>query len=393
MPPAQLSVSAAGEFEKVLAVAAPNLGLIPVMQLLERVLADGVEHSIARLPCRAGLGDHQRFVDEPGQRRKYVAGGAVRDTLGGRQLEPAGEHRELDEEVLLFGTEQPIAPVDSGAQRLVARQRRAAASCQQPEAVVKSQQDVIEGQDAREAGRKLDRQRDAFQASADLRDSRRRGCVELESRPAEPRSLDEQPHGLALQQHLGARAAGRVGNTQRGRAPDDLAWETERLAAGDEHRYLRARTLDSADQRRARLHQVLAAVKHQQHPAGRKRLQEDFEDRPLSLLAHATGGGDRQLEKACIQDGRELDEEDAVAMSLDEVSGEAQRQPGFARAAGPCQGDQSRAVEQAPQLGQLMLAADEAADLGGEIVWRGHDGPGDYRALYEISPVRWPIPG
>ena len=80
-------------------------------------------------------------------------------------------------------------------------------------------------------------------------------------------------------------------------------------------------------------------------------------------------------------------------MSLDEVSGEAQRQPGFARAAGPCQGDQSRAVEQAPQLGQLMLAADEAADLGGEIVWRGHGGRGDYRALYELSPMRWPIPG
>ena len=139
--------------------------------------------------------------------------------------------------------------------------------------------------------------------------------------------------------------------------------------------------------------EVLAAVKHQQHPAGRKRLQEDFEDRPLSLLAHATGGGDRQLEKACIQDGRELDEEDAVAMSLDEVSGEAQRQPGFARAAGPCQGDQSRAVEQAPQLGQLRLAADEAADRGWEIVWRGHGGRGDDRALYELSPMRWPIPG
>ena len=45
-------------------------------------------------------------------------------------------------------------------------------------------------------------------------------------------------------------------------------------------------------------------------------------------------------------------------------------------------------MQQAPQLGQLVLAADEAADLGGEIVWRGHEGRGDYRALYDLTPSR-----
>ena len=66
MAPAQLGMSALGECEKVLAVAAPDCGFVSVVQLLERVLADRVEHPISVLPGRARLGDDQRLVDEPG---------------------------------------------------------------------------------------------------------------------------------------------------------------------------------------------------------------------------------------------------------------------------------------------------------------------------------------
>lgn len=53
------------------------------------------------------------------------------------------------------------------------------------------------------------------------------------------------------------------------------------------------------------------------------------------------------------------------------VRGESQRQARFADPASARQGQHARAVEQAPKLGQFLLATDETAELGRQVVPRG----------------------
>ena len=78
-----------------------------------------------------------------------------------------------------FG-QQVVAPVDQRAQRLLARQRGAAAAGQQPEAVVQPRGDLLRRKHLDARGRQLDRQRDAVQPVADLRDGGRIGVRQRE---------------------------------------------------------------------------------------------------------------------------------------------------------------------------------------------------------------------
>ena len=56
--------------------------------------------------------------------------------LRGRQVAAAREHRQAFEDALLVVEEQLVAPVDDGAQRLLARERRARPTGQQAEPIV-----------------------------------------------------------------------------------------------------------------------------------------------------------------------------------------------------------------------------------------------------------------
>src|SRR3954453_17205893 len=106
-----------GELGVVLGVAAAVLlTRAGRVEQLERVLADGLEHD----PPHLAVGV-EPLVDEarPDERRERRPAGAA-DRGGARAAATAGEPGEAREPHLLPGGEQPVAPVDRGAQRALA---------------------------------------------------------------------------------------------------------------------------------------------------------------------------------------------------------------------------------------------------------------------------------
>ena len=71
-------------------------------QTLERVLADGLEHSQARLVAGCMLGREQVVAEQRLDSLQDVEVGLLRDMLGGGQREPADEDGEAREELLLL---------------------------------------------------------------------------------------------------------------------------------------------------------------------------------------------------------------------------------------------------------------------------------------------------
>ena len=79
------------------------------------------------------------MVGEVGRGDRVV--GAHR--LRGRQVAAAGEHRQPLEDALLVVEEQLVAPVDDGAQRLLARERGARPTGEQAEPIVQAGGDLV----------------------------------------------------------------------------------------------------------------------------------------------------------------------------------------------------------------------------------------------------------
>ena len=103
---------------------------------------------------RRAPGHDQRLVDQPRDQPRdpaAVDGAAGADLLGGLQGEAAGEDGQAPEEHALLAGEQVVAPVDGGAQRLLARARRAAATGQDVEAVAEACRDLVERERATRA--------------------------------------------------------------------------------------------------------------------------------------------------------------------------------------------------------------------------------------------------
>ena len=80
-------------------------------------------------------------------------------------------------------------------------------------------------------------------------------------------------------------------------------------------------------------------------------------------MAGATSAG--------VDDRRQGHEEDAVREVLDRLGRELQGEARLARAARPGQRQQAGRRQQAACLGDLVLAADEAGRLDGQVVGRG----------------------
>ena len=87
-----------------------------------------------------------------------------------------------------------MAPVDGGGKRLLARQRRAGAAGEKPEAIVTLRSDSRDRELAATCRGKLDRQRDPVQTVTDLGDGRRVDSPELECRSGAAGPVDEQLH-------------------------------------------------------------------------------------------------------------------------------------------------------------------------------------------------------
>ena len=160
------------------------------------------------------------------------------DRLGGRQVAAAGEHRQPFEDALLVVEEQLVAPVDDGAQRLLAGQRGARPAGQQAEPIVEPSGDLRERERPGAGGGQLDGERQPVEPGADVGDHLVVVVGELERRAGGLGPGDEEAHGV-------------VGRERRHR-PDGLAADAQPLAAGGEE--------PQAGQRRSRSSATSAAV-------------------------------------------------------------------------------------------------------------------------------------
>ena len=191
-------------------MTAPDLVRFPrFVEPLRRVLPDRLQQPVPRRDADL-LGDRERLLDEPFEQVEDVDGVDVAvggHELGGLEVEAAREHREAAQHRPLLVAQQVVGPVDGGPQRLVALDRRAAATGQEPEALPEPLRDLRRRQRARPGGRELDRERDAVEAPADLDDRVDVAGVDLEPGPDRARPLGEQPDGFALERDGHARSA------------------------------------------------------------------------------------------------------------------------------------------------------------------------------------------
>src|SRR5439155_23827781 len=102
---------------------------------------------------------HETVVDEG--RDALEAGRA--DRLGRFEGEAAGEDGEPGEESLLVSVEQPVAPVERLAQRLLTGRKVAGACREQLETLSQTRAHSLGGQQLRPRRRQFDRQRKAVQ--------------------------------------------------------------------------------------------------------------------------------------------------------------------------------------------------------------------------------------
>ena len=184
-----------------------GLELARLLELLEPVLADRLEHPVAgrlapgttcsseRSASAASAVEHVRLA------RARL--GATATALSA--VAPGAEDRQPAGERALGLVEQLPAPVDHGAQRAMARQRGAAAAGEQPEAVVEARGELLERHRAQPRGGELDAPAAARRAGGRSPRTARPCVVDREARPRGGRAVGEQLDG-GMGERLGARA-------------------------------------------------------------------------------------------------------------------------------------------------------------------------------------------
>ena len=116
-----------------------GLGLAALLQLLPRILVDGLQHHEARLTLRSLLPPEEALLQQrldPLQRVQIAFG--VADLLYGLQGAASREDRQPAEERLLLLVQQVVAPVDGTAQGLLAGGQVARPSLQELQAVAQA---------------------------------------------------------------------------------------------------------------------------------------------------------------------------------------------------------------------------------------------------------------
>src|SRR4051794_34396833 len=112
---------------------------------------------------------------------------------------------------------------------------------------------------------KLNRQWNPVQAIADTGDGRGIGVSQLESGHNRPRTIEKERNSVDLPEHRHARHLTWVRHAERRHAPDYLAWNAQRLAAGDNDPKRWAPFDQTIGERRDSVDQMLAIVQQEQH--------------------------------------------------------------------------------------------------------------------------------
>src|SRR5215217_6856349 len=157
--------------------------LAALPQLVEGVLADGLEIFVARLASRE-VRDDEGFVHEAGQQVEdaaFLDGAAGSNPGGGPRRPAAGKNRKPPQQRLLAFGQEVVAPVEQRPQGLVAWKGRAASPDEQEEAVVQAAREPLRRHHPQLRNGKLDRHRDAVEMLADVRDRRGVGVAQGEA--------------------------------------------------------------------------------------------------------------------------------------------------------------------------------------------------------------------
>jgi hypothetical protein len=106
---------------------------------------------------------------------------------------------------------------------------------------------------------------------------------------------------------------------------------------------------------------VLAVVHDQQQRARRKEVDHRLDQLLPGQRPHVERGRDGVRDPSEVSEGGELDEGGTVRVRRRRGTGELEREPRLAHAAGSREGEQARAAEHRLQLGELAVAPDERA--------------------------------
>jgi hypothetical protein len=325
------------------------------------ILSDRLQQPVPRLAVGL-VGRDQRLVDQAAYGDEHVVPGRARaDRVGGIEGEVPREHGQLPEQHAVGLVQQVVAPLDRGLQCLLAGGDTPRAAGQQPEAVVQTRRDLRGRQRPHPGGGQLDGQRDPVESLADGVDGVSVAVVD-----------DEPGHdvvGPVREQ------ADRLGLDHRRHPPDGLAGHAERLAAGGQHRHLRAGAQQRVHQLGGGVDHVLAVVQADQQPP----IPEVHGQRPQGPaggLDHHPGAGRHQLgHPRGIGHRAQIDPPDAVRPPVRQARSRLHRQAGLAAAARARERDKLMTPEQPLHDGQLATPADEARDLQREVVGQCIEGP------------------
>jgi hypothetical protein len=152
-----------------------------------------------------------------------------------------------------------------------------------------------------------------------------------------------------------------------------FAWHPERFPAGRQD----ADTLSSAEKRRDQagggVNDVFAIVEHQQHPTvrqGGQQARKGIFGADLQAKHH----GDRARYQPRIAQRREIDQPDAVLISIDHPLGDSEGDRGLTNAARPDDCHQALARKAGDKRRRDFLATNHAGCRERQIVWRRRRG-------------------
>ena len=266
--------------------------------------------------------------------------------------------------MLLRGLEELVAPVHGRPKGLLALGEIAGTAAQQSEPVVEPVAEHVWREQGEAGGRELDRERQAVEPAADLRDGGGVVVGQREIRVDDARAVDEQSRRPRTRRwpRRGLTAVGRR-ERERGNGEDLLSSDVERLSTRGEDRQLRAGAQQAGDDGR-RFGDLLEVVEDDQHPALPEVVGELVLEIALDDLAQPDGARDRHEDGIRVPDAGQVDEGHAVPEPTREVAGHADGERRLARAAG------SRERQQAD--GPRGQAIGDLPDLVGPADERGH---------------------
>ena len=187
-----------GEVDRM--APAPCIRVVGVGESVERELPKGLEQPVAHRSIGGFVGVHHRLGHQAADGLDRVPGvDAVTGDHGGGvgPGEAAREHAQAGEDPLLHRGEERVRPFDRGPEGLVTLDRAAATAGEQPEPLVEQGDDLVGVHAHDPRRRELDRERDAVEAPADLRDRPGIARVHGEARPRRRGAVDEQKGGVA----------------------------------------------------------------------------------------------------------------------------------------------------------------------------------------------------